>query len=135
MLNTSGTFSEGVQKRKSPDLDVLLVSRRAKFKKNTISFTYPKVTDEHLCNYYTKMFVIVLNTCVSVGALLIIEQLSDPTLSYPTLSYPILQRLASLVWGALECPPRKVVGQNKKQTISFTYPKVPLFQLSDHISY
>lgn len=126
MLNTSGTFSEGVQKRESPVSDVLLV-KEGKLKKNTISFTYPKVTDEHLCNYCTKMFVIVVNTCVCVGTLLIIEQLSYPTLSYPTLSYSILQRLASLVLGALECPPRKVVGQNKKR-------QFPSLTLKSHFS-
>ena len=32
--------------------------------KNTISLTYPMVTNLHLCNYCTKIFVIVVNTCV-----------------------------------------------------------------------
>ena len=38
-------------------------------------------TNVHLCNYCTKIFVMVVNTCV-LGALLIIKHLSYPILSY-----------------------------------------------------
>ena len=91
--------------------------------KNTISLTYPMVTNLHLCNYCTKIFVIVVNTCVCRSSV----DNKAAILSYHILSYPILQRLTSLVLGGgggggggggvgvpppppqkKKCPPRKV---------------------------
>jgi len=47
-------------------------------------------TNVHLCNYCTKIFVIVVNTCVCRRSVEKHLSYPYPILSYPILSYPIL---------------------------------------------